>query len=407
LEQLKALGITSVLCVNGSAEDNPHPAELIYMNIENVTDDEDQASALKAHFDNAAQFIDTERKRGGVVVHCAAGISRSSTCVLYYLMKFEKMRLLDAFAHTLSRRKVIWPNKGFMARLIECEAALGMSPASINADAYGRWTDYDPEAYAAAKIVDRPGESSMNGPHDYSKLRHNLASLLRTRSKEVKEFMLQPVVLLSTGSLCPVHLGHVKNLELVRKALEQSRMAVVGGFISPTHDGYVRNKYLSSFLGDDKEARKEGWLDMRQRLELVQLAVADSDWIVADGWEVEQDAFIDFPQVAEAFQEELRRLFPDCKLLYVCGEDLGRRFYDQGLSNGVSTCVVTRPGHGQLSQNIGEYDGNYVVQGGYMDVSSTQVRKCLKNGECDKAKQLLHPAVFKRLLEMGYPEQTV
>jgi atypical dual specificity phosphatase len=56
-----------------------------------------------------------------VLVHCAAGISRSSTLVIAYLINCENMKLFDAFKHVRSKRGVIWPNTGFMKMLIEME----------------------------------------------------------------------------------------------------------------------------------------------------------------------------------------------------------------------------------------------------------------------------------------------
>jgi hypothetical protein len=43
-------------------------------------------------------------------------------------------------------------------------------------------------------------------------------------------------VLITTGSLNPVHRSHIKNLELVKKYLEQisPRWNVLAGYLSPT-----------------------------------------------------------------------------------------------------------------------------------------------------------------------------
>jgi len=46
---------------------------------------------MYTHFDAICDFIDQARKSGGVVVHCLAGISRSATAVIAYLMKSQKM----------------------------------------------------------------------------------------------------------------------------------------------------------------------------------------------------------------------------------------------------------------------------------------------------------------------------
>jgi protein tyrosine phosphatase len=52
-----------------------------------------------------------------VLVHCEAGISRSATTVIAYLMKFHNMTLGQAFQHTKERRRIINPNTGFVEQL--------------------------------------------------------------------------------------------------------------------------------------------------------------------------------------------------------------------------------------------------------------------------------------------------
>lgn len=52
-----------------------------------------------------------------VLVHCVAGISRSATFVIYYLMKSDAMTLSDAFRSVKERRSQVRPNPGFMTTL--------------------------------------------------------------------------------------------------------------------------------------------------------------------------------------------------------------------------------------------------------------------------------------------------
>jgi len=52
--------------------------------------------------------------RGGVLVHCAAGVSRSSSNVIAYLMRRKKnMSFNEAFNFVKKRRPVICPNYRF------------------------------------------------------------------------------------------------------------------------------------------------------------------------------------------------------------------------------------------------------------------------------------------------------
>ena len=52
-----------------------------------------------------------------VLVHCAAGVSRSASAVIGYLMKYEKMSFDDAYKHVKSLRSCINPNSGFVDQL--------------------------------------------------------------------------------------------------------------------------------------------------------------------------------------------------------------------------------------------------------------------------------------------------
>jgi hypothetical protein len=59
--------------------------------------------------------------RGAVLVHCIAGVSRSATTVIAYLMKQHKKSLLEAAYHVKKIRRVIYPNIGFFRVLRELE----------------------------------------------------------------------------------------------------------------------------------------------------------------------------------------------------------------------------------------------------------------------------------------------
>ena len=56
-----------------------------------------------------------------IFVHCQAGISRSATNVIAYLMAREDMSLKEAFLHTKACRHQIGPNLGFMEQLMKYE----------------------------------------------------------------------------------------------------------------------------------------------------------------------------------------------------------------------------------------------------------------------------------------------
>ena len=52
-----------------------------------------------------------------IYIHCYAGISRSASFVIYYLMKYHKMKFDDAFKYVRERRYCVQPNASFVEQL--------------------------------------------------------------------------------------------------------------------------------------------------------------------------------------------------------------------------------------------------------------------------------------------------
>ncbi|XP_010287086.1 PREDICTED: dual specificity protein phosphatase 5, partial [Phaethon lepturus] len=86
---------------------------------------------ISSHFQEAIDFIDYVRRTGGkILVHCEAGISRSPTICMAYLMKMKKLRLEEAFDYIKQRRSLISPNFGFMGQLLQYESEILSSTPS-------------------------------------------------------------------------------------------------------------------------------------------------------------------------------------------------------------------------------------------------------------------------------------
>ena len=90
----------------------------------NVNVDDYPSENIVEHFDRTYKYI--EEAPGPVLVHCAAGVSRSSSIVIAYLMKKYQMNLESALTLTYSRRRVIHPNEGFLEQLVKYETELGL-----------------------------------------------------------------------------------------------------------------------------------------------------------------------------------------------------------------------------------------------------------------------------------------
>ncbi|CAG2114918.1 unnamed protein product, partial [Medioppia subpectinata] len=86
---------------------------------------DDEYQNLLSHFPLAYDIIDNALAASpdaGVYVHCAAGISRSATTVISYIMRNLRMPYETARALVRSRRGVIHPNPGFVRQLQLYEA---------------------------------------------------------------------------------------------------------------------------------------------------------------------------------------------------------------------------------------------------------------------------------------------
>ncbi|XP_026206514.1 dual specificity phosphatase DUPD1-like [Anabas testudineus] len=78
---------------------------------------------LSPFFYPAANFIKNALPTGKVLVHCAMGLSRSSSLVLAYLMIHENMTLVDAIKAVGTKRNIS-PNEGFLEQLRELDKKL-------------------------------------------------------------------------------------------------------------------------------------------------------------------------------------------------------------------------------------------------------------------------------------------
>lgn len=88
---------------------------------------------ISSHFQEAIQFIDQVKHSGGkVLVHCEAGISRSPTICMAYIMRTQRLRLDAAFDIIKQRRAVISPNFSFMGQLLQYESEI-LSTAPVHA----------------------------------------------------------------------------------------------------------------------------------------------------------------------------------------------------------------------------------------------------------------------------------
>ena len=87
-----------------------------YLSFDDIDDYQEQN--IVSIFNPCFSFINEGIYGGGnVLVHCYAGISRSSTIVIGYLMYQFGMSLNDSLNRVKSKRPIVFPNYGFILQL--------------------------------------------------------------------------------------------------------------------------------------------------------------------------------------------------------------------------------------------------------------------------------------------------
>ncbi|NXW06534.1 DS22A phosphatase, partial [Fregetta grallaria] len=119
-ENLLRNGVTHILSVHNSAK--PVLEDMTYLCI-SASDSSGQN--LLQHFKECIKFIHECRLGGGgCLVHCLAGVSRSTTILVAYLMTVTELGWEDCLAATKAVRSYVSPNFGFQQQLQEYEVTL-------------------------------------------------------------------------------------------------------------------------------------------------------------------------------------------------------------------------------------------------------------------------------------------
>ena len=101
--------------------------------------DDIEGATIDHSFDDAIAFIDEAiQANSGCLVHCFAGMSRSATTVIAYLMMRKGMRLDEAYCTTKRGRPAIYPNAGFFKQLLALDAKLYPGQRPLDMDSMER-----------------------------------------------------------------------------------------------------------------------------------------------------------------------------------------------------------------------------------------------------------------------------
>ncbi|CAF1215965.1 unnamed protein product [Rotaria sordida] len=224
----------------------------------------------------------------------------------------------------------------------------------------------------------------------------------------------QNCVLITTGSFNPIHPSHLQNLLRVKQYLEdehQPSWNVLAGYLSPTHDSYVRSK-----LGDS------AWIPAEDRCQLCEGAIEHdklSSWITVSRGECEwPSGFVDFGPVTENLCDFLndtlvhqdKFLKHPLRVVYVCGLDhFNKCSYLERMAKqkNMACAVVFRSGYNEqhIHQSIRSTDVIYVKlekeRDKIVDISSTQIRQYFQNptSRTTDIDQFIYPNVYEYMIK--------
>nr|XP_033799632.1 dual specificity protein phosphatase 22-A-like isoform X1 [Geotrypetes seraphini] len=113
-------GVTHILSVHNSAK-----TKLQEMKYLCISASDSSSQNLLQHFKECIKFIHECRLQGGgCLVHCLAGISRSTTILVAYLMTVTSFGWEDCLCAVKAARSYVFPNLGFQQQLQEYEMTL-------------------------------------------------------------------------------------------------------------------------------------------------------------------------------------------------------------------------------------------------------------------------------------------
>ncbi|NXX94127.1 DUS4 phosphatase, partial [Centropus bengalensis] len=129
-DMLDALGITALLNVSS---DCPNHFEG-HFQYKCIPVEDNHKADISSWFMEAIEYIDAVKECcGRVLVHCQAGISRSATICLAYLMMKKRVKLEEAFEFVKQRRSIISPNFSFMGQLLQFESQVLATSCAVEA----------------------------------------------------------------------------------------------------------------------------------------------------------------------------------------------------------------------------------------------------------------------------------
>lgn len=121
-EIMHSLGITHILNLSNIPNSEIFP----FITYKALAIQDDPSVDIMTTVSESFEFIEVAVQGNGIVlVHCQAGISRSASIVIAYLMKKFNMNMHEGFSYVKAKRPCVAPNPGFIQQLCQLELVLG------------------------------------------------------------------------------------------------------------------------------------------------------------------------------------------------------------------------------------------------------------------------------------------
>ncbi|XP_061577433.1 dual specificity protein phosphatase 8 isoform X2 [Cololabis saira] len=161
-------GITYVLNASNTC---PKPDFISESHFMRIPVNDNYCEKLLPWLDKTNEFIDKAKVSNcRVIVHCLAGISRSATIAIAYIMKTMGLSSDDAYRFVKDRRPSISPNFNFLGQLLEFEKGLQLLKALTSDDKISDNTKQNSELNGVTTSFEMNGhhsnsDSSVAEPH--------------------------------------------------------------------------------------------------------------------------------------------------------------------------------------------------------------------------------------------------
>ena len=124
VSNLRKLKIKAVLTVASYTYLSYNKSEIPNHRI--IPADDYESFDLSVYFTDGIDYLEKNLDSSNVLCHCLAGVSRSATLVIAYLMKKNKWKFAKALEFVRDKRRIVHPNQGFVRQLLAFEKQLNL-----------------------------------------------------------------------------------------------------------------------------------------------------------------------------------------------------------------------------------------------------------------------------------------